>query len=67
MLLDVYVDGICLYGAAYFEPYQQKALLAIRQAGLQRVRQAGEWVWHFPQTRRRNWELIWEGYREFEG
>jgi len=64
MLLDVCVDGVCLYGAEFFEPYRKKALSALSQAGLRRKRQAGVWIWLFPKPASCNWELTWEGYRE---
>ena len=30
LLLDICVDGICLFGEKYFEPYRQKALIALQ-------------------------------------
>jgi predicted nucleotidyltransferase len=38
LMLDVSVDGICLFGEHHFEPYRRRALAAIEQAGLQRRR-----------------------------
>ena len=64
LLLDVCVDGICLYGDAYFQPYRQKALSALRQARLRRHQLSGTRMWLFPQLPSGNWELSWEGYRE---
>ncbi len=65
LLLDVCVDGICLYGAAYFEPYRQQALAALRQSKLRRQRVGGTLMWLFPQMPATDWELSWEGYLEY--
>lgn len=64
LLLDVCVDGICLYGLAYFQPYRQKAMAALRQAKLKRHRLEGAYMWLFPHLPAGDWELSWEGYRE---
>jgi predicted nucleotidyltransferase len=66
LLLDICVDGICLYGEDYFQPYRQKALAALRQAGLRRQTLNNTTMWLFPQLPTGNWELSWEGYRESE-
>jgi predicted nucleotidyltransferase len=63
LLLDVCVDGICLYGEAYFQPYRQKALAALQRAGLRRQKLAGTLMWLLPQMPNLDWELSWEGYR----
>ncbi|MEE8390591.1 MAG: nucleotidyltransferase domain-containing protein [Anaerolineae bacterium] len=64
LLLDVCVEGVCLYGASYFEPYRQKALAALRQSGLRRQRVGGGRMWLFPRAPAGDWELGWEGYNE---
>jgi predicted nucleotidyltransferase len=65
LLLDICVDGICLYGDSFFDKYQQKALTALRQAGWQRRRLADEWMWVFPHIPTIvEWDLNWEGYHE---
>jgi predicted nucleotidyltransferase len=64
LLLDVCAEGICLYGASYFEPYRQKALAALRRSGLRRQRVGGGLMWLFPRMPAGDWELSWEGYRE---
>ena len=64
LLLDIFFDGVCLYGHEYFKPLQKKALSAIQQAGLQRERIGGEWSWRFSTLPSKNWEISWEGYRE---
>jgi predicted nucleotidyltransferase len=63
LLLDICVDGICLYGADYFEPYREMALAALRQSGLKRQRMGNSLMWVFPQIPTRNWELDWQGFR----
>jgi hypothetical protein len=67
LMLDICVDGICLYGDSFFEGYRQKALTALKQSGWQRRRLAGAWMWVFPRIPARNWDLSWEGYRERAG
>lgn len=64
LLLDVCTEGVCLYGAAYFEPYRQKALVALRRSGLCRRRLGGVLMWVFPHMPAGDWELGWEGYGE---
>jgi predicted nucleotidyltransferase len=64
LLLDVCVDGVCLHGAAYFEPYRQRALAALRQSGLRRRRLGGTLMWVFDRMPAYDWELSWEGYFE---
>jgi len=64
LLLDVCVEGVCLYGASYFEPYRQKALAVLRGAGLHRLRLGGGLMWVFPRMPARDWELSWEGFYE---
>lgn len=65
LLFDVCIDGISLYGESFFEPYRQRALAAKDQAGLKREQVRGEWVWRFPKIPSANWEITWEGYREY--
>jgi hypothetical protein len=65
LLFDVCLDGICLYGEAYFDPYRRRALAAKDQAGLHRKRIGGEWVWRFPKVPAHSWEITWQGYREY--
>ncbi len=64
LMIDVCVDGICLYGPAYFEVLQRNVLHALRDSGLQRRRIGGTWMWIFPALPKKDWELTWEGYRE---
>ena len=65
LLLDVCVDGIWVYGAGYFEPYRRRALAALAQSGLRRQWTAGALMWRFSRLPARDWELSWEGYREY--
>lgn len=64
LLLEICVDGICLYGEEYFENYRQRGLRALQQSGLQRKRVGREWYWKFEKTPQKNWELTWEGFHE---
>ncbi len=64
LILEVCVDGICLYGESYFEPYRKKALDALKNSGLKRKHIGQEWYWHFERIPNKEWELTWEGFRE---
>jgi hypothetical protein len=64
LFLDVCVDGICLYGDVYFEPYRRRALSALQASGLRRRRIGNAWHWLFPGAPPRYWQLSWDGYRE---
>ena len=64
LLLEICVDGVCLYGGDYFEPYRKKALEALRQSGLKRKRVGKEWYWQFEKVPEEGWEIDWEGYHE---
>jgi predicted nucleotidyltransferase len=64
LLLDVCVDGICLFGEKYFERYRQRALKALEESGLERKRVGRELVWRFRHMVEKEWELTWEGFRE---
>ena len=66
LLVEICVDGICLCGCDYFEPYRQKARRAIEQAGLKRKRVGKEWYWTFERMPEKEWELTWDGYREYD-
>jgi hypothetical protein len=50
LMLDVFVDGICLYGESYFEPLHRRAVDAVQQAGLRRKRIGDTWTWRFVNT-----------------
>lgn len=64
LMLDICVDGICLYGDALFDNYRKKAVHALKQAGLRRQNLSGAWMWVFPNIPSRDWELNWDGYHE---
>ena len=64
LVVDVCMDGIALYGHAYFKVLQTKVMQALRDAGLQRRHLAGTWMWMFPALPEKDWAVTWEGYRE---
>jgi predicted nucleotidyltransferase len=64
LLLEICVDGICLYGEDYFEPYRKRARNALAHSGLKRRRVGREWYWQFEKMPEKEWELSWEGFRE---
>ena len=66
LVLDVCVDGICLYGGDYFEPMRHKALEALRASGFHRQRVGPGYYWLLPDHQPRSWTLGWAGYREFQ-
>lgn len=65
LMLDICVDGICLFGEAYFENYRQRGLRALKQSRLKRMRVGKEWYWQFAEMPRKDWELTWDGFYEF--
>jgi predicted nucleotidyltransferase len=64
LLLEIGVDGICLFGEPYFKNYRDKALKAIHQAKLKREKVDGVWCWKFDKIPLKEWEISWDGYRE---
>ena len=64
LVMDVCMDGIGLYGQTYFEALQVKVRQALHDAGMQRRRLAGTWMWMFPTLPKKEWAITWEGYRE---
>ncbi len=64
LTLEVCVDGICLYGKGYFEPYRKKALDALKRSSLTLKRTGREWYWQFDKIPKKEWELTWEGFHE---
>ncbi len=64
LIIDVCMDGIGLYGKDYFAGLQKRVSQSLHDAGLQRRRLAGTWMWVFPTLPVKEWELDWEGYRE---
>ena len=65
LVVDLCVDGISLYGSAYFENLRGKVLQSLNAAGLQRRRLGGTWMWMFPSLPKREWAVTWDGYREY--
>jgi hypothetical protein len=65
LLLDICVDGKVIYDEGFFETYREKGLAAVRQAKMKRRRIGREWCWQFDRIPRKEWELTWDGYREF--
>lgn len=64
LVVDVCVDGVALYGQTYFETLRSKILQALHEAGLQRRRVGGTWMWIFPTLPTKEWAVTWEGYHE---
>jgi len=66
LLLEICVDGLCLFGESYFESYRKRGLRALKQSGLKRNRMGREWYWQFEKFPKKEWELTWDGFRELE-
>jgi predicted nucleotidyltransferase len=66
MLLEIGMDGVCLFGDAYFKNFRDKVTSAVRQAKLRRSRVGKEWYWQFEEIPAREWEISWEGFRELD-
>jgi predicted nucleotidyltransferase len=64
LFLDIFVDGVCLFGVEYFETFRQKALNVLKISGLKRKRAGNVWYWGFEKTPKKEWELTWEEFRE---
>lgn len=67
LLLDICVDGKCLYGSEIFEPCRKKIINALNRSGLKRKHIGREWYWQFDKIPKREWELTWEGFNELPG
>jgi predicted nucleotidyltransferase len=66
LYLDLGLDGQVLYDTNDFLKQRfEKIRELIEQAGLLRRRVDGNFFWEFKKQPNSNWELTWEGYREF--
>ncbi len=65
LLLDICVDGKVIHDDGYFETYRKQGKKALRQARLKRKRVGRDLCWQFERIPQREWELTWDGYREF--
>ncbi len=64
LYLEICVDGICLLGEEYFEPFRKRALAALASSKMQRKRVGGSLYWMLPGSGARHWEMTWDGYSE---
>lgn len=64
LVVDICTDGISLYGQEYFLSLKNRVMRALEDAGLQRRRLDGTWMWMFPSLPKQDWAVTWEGYRE---
>jgi hypothetical protein len=64
MLLDICIDGKCLWGESFWNPYRERALAALHSSGMQRHKIDGGFFWAFPTAITANWELDWSGFHE---
>ncbi len=64
LFLDVGLDGIILFDRNdFFKNLQIKIRDIIRQAGLQRKKDNGEFYWEWQKPPHKGWEITWKGYR----
>lgn len=64
LFLDLGLDGIILFDRNdFFKNLQVKIRDIIRQAGLQRKRDNGEFYWEWQNPPQKGWEITWNGYR----
>jgi len=64
LFLDLGLDGIILFDKNdFFKKLQVKIRDIIRQAGLQRKRDNGEFYWEWQTPPKKGWEITWSGYR----
>jgi uncharacterized protein len=64
LLLDVCVDGVCLFGEDYFAPFANRARAALAASPFRRVRVGRDLVWSPVRVPPPTWSLTWEGYSE---
>jgi predicted nucleotidyltransferase len=67
LYVDICVDGICLYGDGYFEPFRKRALAGLKASGMKRQRIGNSLYWMIMDGRARDWEWTWDGYHERTG
>lgn len=64
LFLDLGLDGIILFDRDdFFKNLRVKIRDIIRQAGLQRKRDNGEFYWEWQNPPQKGWEITWSGYR----
>lgn len=67
LYLDLGLDAQMLYDSdGFLSERLARIRQIIRQAGLRRLRQDGDFAWRWQKQPRRGWEITWEGYRELE-
>ncbi|MFN3981418.1 MAG: nucleotidyltransferase domain-containing protein [Caldilinea sp.] len=59
LVVDICTDGICLYGEAHFHDLRSRAMQALEDAGLQRRRLGGTWMWMLPSLPGKEWAVTW--------
>jgi len=65
LLLDICVDGKVIHDDGFFETHRKKGREALKQAKMRRRRVGRELSWQFERLPGKEWELTWDGYREF--
>ena len=64
LFLDLGIDGIILFDRNdFFKDLQARIIEIIRQAGLQRRMENGEFHWEWRNPPKKGWEITWGGYR----
>jgi len=65
LYLDLCLDGIILFDNDFVEPKLLKLKEIIHSSGLRRVKDDGEYHWEWDKYPKGEWEITWEGFREF--
>ncbi len=66
LFLNLGLDGIILFDRNdFFKNLQEKIRYIIREAGLQRKRDDGEFYWEWQKPPKKGWEITWSGYHAF--
>ncbi len=65
LYLDLSVDGIILFDKDFIQPKLAKLKKIIKTSGLNRIKDNSEYHWEWKKYPKREWEITWEGFREF--
>lgn len=65
LYLDLSIDGIILFDKDFIQPKLLKLKEIIKNSGLNRVKDNDEFHWEWKKYPKGEWEITWEGYREF--
>ncbi len=64
LYLDLSIDGIVLYDKDFIISKIKKLKEIIKSAGLQRIKDNGEYHWSWLKYPKGEWEITWDGFHE---